>query len=238
MKNNEIKLQKGYELVRDHIQNKIQNGTYASGEKLPSVTELSIHYGVGRSTVREALSALKAMGWLDIRQGGGTFVRNNISTHYESAIGELFRHTLSLTPLLQVRKILEVGCASLAAKERTLEDIKSLEQILDLMKQHPEEDETVEQADVQFHLQLSKATHNELLISMMESLTERLQETMKNSRRLWYYANSSTSRHLLEEHESILEAIKRQDEQEAGDRMRKHLEKVESVLLSDENKRS
>jgi DNA-binding FadR family transcriptional regulator len=79
MQNKEIKLQKGYELVRDYLQNQIRNGTYAPGEKLPSVVDLSIQYRVGRSTVREALSALKAMGWLDIRQGGGTFVRNNIS---------------------------------------------------------------------------------------------------------------------------------------------------------------
>ncbi|MBW7461156.1 winged helix-turn-helix domain-containing protein, partial [Paenibacillus sepulcri] len=53
----------------------IAAGEWKQGDKLPSVVELAALFGVGRSTIREALSALKAVGMLDIRQGGGTYIR-------------------------------------------------------------------------------------------------------------------------------------------------------------------
>lgn len=83
----EIKLKKGSELIQEHLLEQLRGGIYTPGDKLPSVEALSQHYAIGRSTIREALSALKAMGCLDIRHGGGTFVREYVGSPSEQFQG-------------------------------------------------------------------------------------------------------------------------------------------------------
>ncbi len=65
MRQMKIETPKGHELVAEDILRRIREGEWQPGLRLPSVVELAEAYGVGRSTIREAASALKAMGWLD-----------------------------------------------------------------------------------------------------------------------------------------------------------------------------
>ena len=71
-----------------------------------------------------------------------------------------------------------------------------------------ENEEESEQADICFHLEIAKASHNTLMIGMMESLTERLQQSMKASRRLWFFAERASAEKLLQEHRDIVDAIR------------------------------
>ncbi|MNH97828.1 HTH-type transcriptional regulator LutR [compost metagenome] len=227
----QVKPQKGSEIVMQHIKQQLISGAYLPGAKLPTVVELSASFQVGRSTIREALSALKAMGWVDIRHGGGTFVSKKLPTDEESdGSGGLFEQTESLQEVQEVRKYIEVGCASLAAARRTEEDLEQLKQILSHMEAALGNEEESEQADIRFHLHIAKASHNSLLIGMMESLTERLQESMKTSRRLWFFAERATAELLLQEHREIYEAIQAKNESLAAEKMMLHIHKVDAVV--------
>ncbi|MBP1967714.1 FadR/GntR family transcriptional regulator [Paenibacillus aceris] len=222
----QIRPQKGSEIVMGQIKMQIETGTYAPGSKLPTVVELAASFQVGRSTIREALSALKAIGWVDIRHGGGTFVSNPLPVDSTS----LFDQSESLQEVQEVRRFIEAGCASLAASRRTDANVAALRDILQTMEKALGNEEESEQADIRFHLEIAKASHNSLMIGMMESLTERLQVSMKASRRLWFFAERASAEKLLQEHRDIVDAIDAQDETLAADRMSQHIHKVDQVI--------
>lgn len=222
----QIRPQKGSEIVLQQIKMQIETGTYAPGSKLPTVVELAASFQVGRSTIREALSGLKAIGWVDIRHGGGTFVTNPLPIDSSS----LFDQGQTLQEVQEVRRFIEAGCASLAASRRTEVNLTALRQILSTMEASLENEEESEQADIRFHLEIAKASHNSLMIGMMESLTERLQQSMKASRRLWFFAERASAEKLLQEHRDIVDAIETKDEQLAAAKMSQHIHKVDQVI--------
>ncbi|HZG58365.1 FadR/GntR family transcriptional regulator, partial [Paenibacillus sp.] len=110
----------------------------------------------------------------------------------------------------------------------TADDVDALEAILAEMADV--DAAAGERADVRFHLALAEATHNSMLVDMMRSITERLHESMKDTRALWLYAEKSSAERLLREHRSIFEAIRDGDAAAARRRMESHLAKVEQVL--------
>lgn len=226
-----IKPQKGSEIVMRHIREQIESGAYAPGQKLPTVVEFAESFQVGRSTIREALSGLKAMGWLTIRHGGGTFVSEELpgESGTENA-GDLFNQAKLLQEVIEVRRYIEVGCAALAAERRTDEDLKRLQEALDQMRGSLGDERSSDQADFNFHLCIARASHNSLFISMMESMTDRLQSSMKDSRRLWFFADRATAEALLQEHILIYEAIRDRNSKLAGDRLLMHISKVDQVI--------
>ena len=226
-----VETEKGHEIVKRMILSQIEDGMLQPGERLPSVVDLAGVYGVGRSTIREALSALKATGWIDVKHGGGTFVSKMLPT-VQADMKDPFAEADDLIELLEVRIWLESGAAASAAERRTTQDLDALQQIVQKMEIALERDDTVlsEQADIDFHLAIANASHNQLLISLMNSLTSRLTETIGKSRQLWFFEDKSSASLLLKEHQSIYEAIAQQDAERAGQLITAHLRKVEIVL--------
>jgi GntR family transcriptional repressor for pyruvate dehydrogenase complex len=229
MEYQKVQPEKGYEIVMRQILEQIHEGKLEPGQKLPSVVDLAASLGVGRSMIREALSALKAMGWLYIRQGGGTYVNMELPNP-QGSLNQLFNNTDSLREILEVRKILETGAIALAAQNRNPEDLQKIEQILSRMEDVLQDESAGERADVEFHMQIAEASHNALLIQLMKSLSLRMQETMRDMRRLWFYKEETSAIRLLAEHQAIYEAIRLQDGDAAAKLMEKHLLKVEKVL--------
>ncbi|MBD2867045.1 FadR/GntR family transcriptional regulator [Paenibacillus arenilitoris] len=223
---------KGHELVADQILLKIKDGAWQPGERIPSVVELAEAFGVGRSTVREAVSALKAMGWLDVRHGGGTFVKPVLPAEGHRDERLLLQGADSLVELLEVRMALEVRAASLAAERRSPEDLQRLTEWLAAMEIGLGRNDTSEgeRADVAFHMAIAAASGNSLLFQLMESLSGRFNESIRQSRELWFYREKATAARLLHEHRMIFEAIEKQDKKLAESRIADHLSKVEQVL--------
>jgi len=222
---------KSSEWVLGELRREIESGSRKPGEKLASVVELSERFGVGRSTVREALSALKAMGWLDIRQGGGTYVKaQQQEATGDAALADWIANAQSLLQLIEVRRVLETGIASLAARNRTDVDTDAFRTAIRHMEQVLSDEKASEQADTAFHLLLAESTHNPLLIDLTRSLSDKLQTSMRDTRTIWFYADRRSAEALLQEHAGIAEAIAAREERLAADRMEQHLAKVESVL--------
>lgn len=222
---------KSNEWVTQKLHLKLTSGELSPGDKLSSVVDLAAEYGVGRSTIREALSALKAKGLLDIRQGGGTYVKTPpAETASSLAPEDWLDRAESLLQLLEVRKVLETGCAALAAKHRAEHDLSALTATLREMEERLEDERFGEQADVLLHEQIARATCNPMLVELMKSLSERLHESMRDTRSLWFYAEHRSASRLLDEHRAIVSAIEARDERLASARMEQHLAKVEQVL--------
>lgn len=223
------------------IRRQIENGRLKPGDKLPSTREISEQFGVGRSTTREALSALKAMGLIDIRQGGGCRVSAAPPAGHASTDGavsveppellSLRDDRKTLLELLEVRQTLEVSIASIAASKRTSEDLEALRALQVEMEAAIGDDVEGERTDLKFHLLLAKATRNDILISLFASITGQMERAIRDIRRVELYANRSVARRLFEEHSAILDAVAEQEPVAASLRMNEHLAHVERMLL-------
>lgn len=224
-----IQVKKGAELVTDHLLQQLKDGSYAEGQRLPSVEALAKQYQVGRSTIREAQSALKAMGWLDIRHGGGTFARRPEYNPAEQLLSSL-ADVDSLRSLIEARKLVEIGSAALAARRRTEQDLARMSQCLQHMEEHLEDEEKSQQDDLQFHVYLAEASHNSILVPTLAMFHQECAKHIGNTRRMWLFGERASALQLLKEHQLIYEAISLQDEALASKRMEEHLTKVEMVL--------
>lgn len=231
MKYKQIKPKKIYEEVAEALHDLIRTGQIKPGDKLDSVQQLAENFQVGRSAIREALSALKAMGLIEMRQGEGTFVRSfeakQITFPLSTAI---LMNKKDISHLLEVRKIVETGTASSAARNRTEEDLKEMESVLDEMRFAQGDGELGEKADFKFHLALSAAAHNPLLSSLIDHISELMIKTQRETRRLWLFSKQTTSEKLYEQHVAIYHAIVEQDEEKARNAMLSHLDNVEKIL--------
>ncbi len=225
-----IKPKKIYEEVAEILYEKIRAGELQPGDRLDSVEQLAEQLQVSRSAIREALSALKAMGLIEMKQGSGTFVKSNESNQLDFPLSTaILTNKQDISHLIEVRKIIEVGAAASAALHRTEEDIQSMMQILDEMKRVQGDGELGEKVDFQFHAAISAASQNPLLATILDQVSGLMLETMKETRRIWLY--SKTSEKLYDEHMQIFLAIKQQNEGLAKHAMASHLSNVEKVLM-------
>ncbi|WP_397536432.1 FadR/GntR family transcriptional regulator [Rummeliibacillus pycnus] len=227
-----IKAKKLYEEVAETLHEMIRTGILRPGDRLDSVQQLAENFQVSRSAIREALSALKAMGLVDIKQGEGTFVKSFDANHMVFPLSTaILMNKEDISNLLEVRKIIEVGTVSSAARNRTDADLAVLQNILDEMGKLQDDGELGEKIDFEFHTAISKASHNPLLSIFLDQVSGLMFETMKETRRIWLYSKQTTREKLFKEHIQIYDAIVKQDEEKAKQAMFSHLENVENILM-------
>ncbi|WP_338555814.1 FadR/GntR family transcriptional regulator [Paenibacillus sp. KS-LC4] len=221
-----------YEEITAQIKRMIVDGELKVGDKLPSTKEMSERFGVGRSTTREALSALKAMGLIDIRQGGGCTVISTLPAEFElPELQSLRMNRKTLLELLEARQSFEVSNAAIASSKRTEEDLAVLKELVVQMKAAAGNDLEGERTDLLFHLTLVKATHNTILVQLFETVMNQVETAIREIRRVELYANRSVAEQLYEEHLAIYKAVEAQDAEAAALSMRQHLHHVESILM-------
>jgi GntR family transcriptional repressor for pyruvate dehydrogenase complex len=227
-----IETKKIAEVVREKIEDMIKRGEIQPGDKLDSVVALSEQFDVSRSAVREALSALRAVGIITIRQGEGTFVNQyDASTITEMMNSPSLLSTQTMKELFEVRHVLEKGAAELAALRRTDSHLEQMRVALEQMTQASNgSGDLGEQGDVRFHLAIAEASGNHLLQQMMSRLSDTLQKTMYETRKVWLFFEQRSFQHLIDEHQQILHAIEDHQAQAAIEAMSRHLINVEDVL--------
>jgi len=145
----------------------IMGGKMETGS-IVDTEELAASHDVSRTVVREALKVLAGKGLIDARPRRGTFVRERASWNLLDP--DVLRWQFDsvtdmaiLDKLHEVRVIMEPGAAELAAVRRTDSDIDVLFAALDAMAVADRTASGIAEADIQFHLGLIAATHNELV---------------------------------------------------------------------------
>ena len=209
----------------------IKNGTLKPGDKLLPVHQLAEQFQVGRSAVREALSALRAMGLIEMKQGEGTYVKNfDSSSLTKSLNNRLLMKKEDILNLLEVRKVLEVGAVRAAAAKRTEDNLQNMKHWLDEMAKSIGDEKAGEKADFHFHMGIAQSSHNNILLELMNHVSEMIAETIGESRRIILYGEQTTSERLIEEHQVIYDAVLKQDVELAQQAMLDHLTNVEHIV--------
>jgi len=225
-----IKTKKIYEQIVDQIGLLVAEGQLKPGDRLPSERELVERFQVSRASIREAISALEMMGLIEVRAGEGTYIRQvNIDSVVAPLAWMLFIEKDTDLELYEVRKILEVQAAGIAAERAQEDEIRVMYEALEVMRMDLEIDRLGEEADYHFHFAIARATHNKILIRLMNTISDTMQKTLKSSRSK-LYGDRNTPERLYQEHCSLYEAIKNHNVLEAQQLMLDHLVGVETQL--------
>lgn len=195
--------------VLDQLQALIASGRYPSGAKLPPEPELMKLLQVGRSTVREAVKILVHAGLLEVRQGDGTYVKAS-ATGFMAIQPALIPQKYE--QLLEVRAILEIEAAGLAALRRTDEDLHAMRTRLDQRNEALEKGRYAEyvEKDILFHLAIAEASHNEVLLAVYQGIAQSLRSMLSQ-----LILDTSRYEDNTIYHEAIYMAIKAGDSQGA-----------------------
>jgi GntR family transcriptional repressor for pyruvate dehydrogenase complex len=148
----------------DKIRQMIFGGEIMPGELLPSRKELAAQFGVGISTIHEAIKSLDAIGLVESRPGKGTWVRPNAleSVIHPSLITNRFGQ-LDIETIYEARLMLEVALAELAAQKATPEDIATMWRTFDAAQAVIDDNAEFARLDWDFHVAIAKAGHNVLI---------------------------------------------------------------------------
>jgi len=210
----------------------IQARDLKPGALLPSETSLMAQLGVSRAVIREAVKSLQGQGVVEVVNGKGAMVRAIDPTTLHTFFARAMRiQRETILELMEVRRGLEVECAILAATWRTAEDIAQLERTVTAMRAHLRDLEAYGDLDVALHLAIAAASHNDMLYHLVKSLRAALHDTIREGLRLLH--TDAQLDHIQTAHESLVDAVRRGDAEEAGRIMATHLGGAAAALALD-----
>lgn len=194
------------------------------GERFPPERELASRLQVSRASLRQALAVLEAQGFIEVRHGGGVFLRR--SRGFGGVLHKLVERRARLPEVLEARELLEVRLAELAAMRRTNDDLAAMEAALVSMEAEIASAGLGIDGDAAFHHAVHRAGNNKVLEHVIDGLADAIHETRMES-----LTEPNRPRNSLLAHRRILEAIKEQQAAPAADAMRAHLRQVADVAL-------
>ncbi|MCL5426673.1 MAG: transcriptional regulator GlcC [Gammaproteobacteria bacterium] len=168
------------EHVATQLERLVLDGVFRPGQLLPSERQLCSRLGVSRASLREGLRILRSKGIIETRQGHGSTVAKLLPVSDQSPLMHLFKdHPRTLFDLLEVRALLEGESARLAASRGTSVDrvliTRRYQELADYAeKEHSIDVERLARLDHAFHLAISQASHNPVLVHTLQSLTDLL----------------------------------------------------------------
>jgi GntR family transcriptional repressor for pyruvate dehydrogenase complex len=214
--------------TKETLKLRVEGGSLAPGEKLPTLNELATELGVSRTVVREAVAALRSDGLLEARHGVGVFVRGpqNAATEPEAEplLAPLAKLETSFMDLLELRMAFEVHAAGLAATRRSWAQEASIWEALKQFEGSLEDDSALDQLDFTFHRCIAEATNNGAFIEFFSVMSLKIMPQPAFSREMYpALLTREYIQHTVVEHRAICEAISAGDAELARDAMRNHL---------------
>ena len=215
----------------------VRSGSLKLGEKLPSERQLAENLKVGRSSVREAMKVLEALGLIH-RTNEGTIICEPGGN--DPSIFFLSPSQTTILEVFETRKLMEIELAGLAAERATPEDIKKM---IDALAK-TEDLKEVTQRDISFHRAIVEAAHNSVfsqvykMISGLLFQTHRYHYLIRLDPAIPEKEIKLSLKRYSEAHQGILQTIKVHDRAGAKKEMKKHLNYAEKTLLEKVGKRS
>lgn len=208
----------------NEIQTLIVNGQLVPGTKLPPERNLAEMLGVSRTVIREAVRMLVTKGLLETKHGVGTTVRQVTVDQFSEPLTLLLRTReggVTFEDLHHVRSLLEVENAGLAARHATSEDIAVLRENVAAMESTLHDPVLFTQLDADFHEAIARASHNPLMIILINSIRSLLQEYLR-----LVIPHLNLELQVQPFHHKILEQIETGNEEGAREAMKQHLEQI------------
>lgn len=192
--------------VSEAMEDMIRRGRWKVGDRIPSEPELAKSFAVSHNTLREALQSLIHAGMLEARPGDGTYVlaSDRLSVAMNNRLSES-----TLPKILEARLALEKEIARLAAVNRTEDDLRRMEEALAKCR---EKSGNGIDDDMRFHACVAAATHNSVLSELYGIIIRYIQQNLGH-----LLAEKQYDAGAMALHDDLAEAIRRQDEQRAGE---------------------
>ena len=149
------------EQVEDQIYHYILDTPVEPGAKLPNEFELGERFGVGRSTIREAVKLLSSKGIVEVRRGSGTYVVTTTKGLSDPlGLRSIQDKNALALDLVNVRLLLEPGIAEMAAQNATEEDIERLQRLCRRVEDKIHSGERYIEDDIAFHTCIAESSRN------------------------------------------------------------------------------
>ncbi len=219
-----------YQQLAAELKQRIEDGVYQVGEKLPAERFIAEEKNVSRTVVREAIIMLEVEGYVEVRKGSGIHVMSNQPRFQHTPDDQFEFASYGPFELLQARQLIESNVAEFAATQVTKQDIRKLMEIQE--KARNEECFRDSPWDLQFHIQVAMCTQNTVLAAIVEKMwTQRIHNPYW--KKLHEHIDSRTVEHWCEEHDQILKALIRKDPHGAKLAMWQHLENTKQMLFNE-----
>ncbi len=201
------------DIVAERMGEWINDSQLKPGDRLPSEPELSQHFGVARSVVREALAKLKTLGIIEVFQGKGAFVADMPLELLYLRVRRLNPESTNPKHLWEIRTILEMQSAAEAAKKRSRDDLLNLDRIIQESHQNHAKNAPYSDENERFHRLVARASGNPILEQLISDLIGLL------AKQIVLRGTPSTL-----EHQKILDAIRSHEPEKAAQLMKQHLQ--------------
>ncbi|QNG61615.1 FadR/GntR family transcriptional regulator [Metabacillus idriensis] len=220
-----------YEVIVEQLKEFFLNGELKQGDKLPPERELASRFNVSRTSIREALRILEINGVIEIRQGGGSYIKKTgfpcTSEELSAVISKAENHLVY--EMLELRRAIEADSAYLAAQRATSQELNKLRKALELMAASKNDVESGLKADFNFHLNIVQATHNSLFIELIQTLSEQMEDTIRATRR-HRLSDPDRAHDTIDEHKKIYAAIASGNSTLAKQLVEEHITRIKSEL--------
>ena len=218
------KPQRTYQEVLKQINNLIIEEKLRPGDRLMGEREMAGELGVSRTTLREALRTMEFLGWVEIKPGGGTFIRDAQLNEVISPLAlALSVEPTRIEELWETRITLEVECAGLAALRASEDDLQQISHALRDMNSNQEDLDAYAKADMRFHYLVTQASHNSMMNRLLQTFVAHILELIKKAGPL-RFSHDIGGLCTLQEHIFIYDAIVSHNSEQSRILMRKHLE--------------
>ena len=192
--------------VVKRIKEALLNEEIKPGDFLPPEAELAKNLNVGKSSVREALKMLQALGVVEVRRGQGTLIcRKPGEESINPLIFQLLMEERSIQDLIDLRMIFEPGITVMAMKRATEAEIEAIRETVVRLENCIAEGVPVAEDDLAFHLAILKATHNPFVVRIGETILQLFKLSISTSMR-------TIPEIALRDHKRIFDAFVQKDE--------------------------
>ena len=219
-----------YEQVANKIETTIVARHYKPQDRLPSERDLAESFAVSRTVIREAMKLLEARGLIEILTGNGVFVSQPDTSVVTRSLG-MYLHLQGTVQdsefkVHELRRILEVEIAGLAAERATEAELDQLRQIIERMSVADHPREQVAMLDLEYHITLAQATHNEMISMVYEPVIEYLRQQLL----LAWQRYDRSPEVFNQQHRALYEAVRDHDPSRARAAMTAHLDYARELL--------
>ena len=222
-----IKKAKVYEEIVAKIKDMVEKGRFKAGDQLPVERELAEVFRVSRSSVREALRSLESQGFIESRQGDGTYIANQpVESLVRPLASVIFTEKDDQMELFEMRRMIEPDLAYLAAERATEEEIAMMEKVLALQEEQIDRGDFSTDVDRNFHYIMARAAKNKVILRIADNIMDLLAESREQNLQVEGRPQKSIFRH-----REVLDAIRAREPERAEKCMLEHLMDIEISLF-------
>jgi len=204
--------------VIDRLITLIVHENLKPGDRLPAERELMSRLAIGRSSLREAIKTLSAIGVLEVKRGSGIFVgKGDASILARPLAWGMFLSKSSVEEAIEARSVIEVALAGWAAERRSEKDLATLDKVLGRLEKSQDDKTAYTEADIQYHLAIARAAQNQILFQVLTIFQHLLRAWMETT-----YQESRGAVDSLVSHRKLFDAIREQDAGAARHIMQAH----------------